>query len=299
MNISQKIRRRIAERWCRLASVLMRCKRRWYEWRARNAPRYQNPTPLELDQIERDLSALGIEITDYSPSCEDFRAFQAENYFPEDYAGGSNNGVWSEKILEHWIASQRLGLFNYCPSDVYVDVAAASSPWAHAVRTRKGIEAYAIDLGKVADAYSTLSYYRVENATATKFHDASVKGASLHCAYEMFVGNDDVRFIREVARMLAPGGKVVILPLYMHTHYCAYSTLEYFGKGHSDPAAKEYVRPDCEGIPSSRKYDAAMLKHRVLDAIVSEGMSYELLALRNKSELGEGVYCHFILEIHR
>lgn len=299
MNIARKIRRRGVEQWCRLSYAVKRCRRRWYEWRARHAPVFRNPTPLELDLIERDLRALDIEITDYSPSCEEFLAFQAGNYFPDDYAGGRNSGVWSEKILEHWIASERLGLFNYSASDVYVDVAAATSPWAHALRSRKGINAHAIDLGKVADAYRTLPYYRIENATATSFPDASVKGASLHCAYEMFVGNDDVRFISEVSRILAPGGMVVILPLYMHTHYCAYATPEHFGKGHSDPAAKEYVRLDCEGIPSSRKYDAATLKSRVLDAIVSEGMTYELLALRNKSEFGEGVYCHFILEIRR
>ncbi len=277
--------------------ILSNCVNGWYEWRVRNAPRYNNPTPDELDQIERDLRALGIIISDYSPSAEAFRAFQAENYFPSEYIGGRQNTVWDEKLLEHWIASERLGLSNYGTSDVYVDVAAACSPWAHALRVRNGIESYSIDLGEVGEAYRNLSYYRFENATATNFADSSVKGASLHCAYEMFVENDDVLFITEAARILVPGGKVVILPLYMHTHYCAYSTSEYFGKGYSDSEAKEYVRLDCKGVPSSRKYNAAMLKSRVLDTIVSEGMNYTLLALRNKVELGDGIYCHFILEI--
>lgn len=297
MDIMQTIQRYGVAGCARKALDLAMRKSGWYEWRVRNAPRYNNPTAAELDQIERDLRALDIEIMDYSPSAEAFRAFQAENYFPGDYLGGRNNAVWDEKLLEHWIASERLGLDNYAPNDVYVDVAAASSPWAHAVREHKGVESYAIDLGEVGDSYKNLAYYRIEDATATSFANASVKGASLHCAYEMFVGNNDVRFVSEVARILAPGGKVVILPLYMHTHYCAYSTPEYFGKGYSDPSAKEYVRLDCMGVPSSRKYNAAMLKSRVLDTIVSKGMSYTLLALRNKAELGEGIYCHFILEI--
>jgi hypothetical protein len=184
-------------------------------------------------------------------------------------------------------------------SDVYVDVAAANSPWVYEVKNRKRIDAYAIDLGEVGEAYQSLPYYRIENATATSFPDASVKGASLHCAYEMFSGNDDVKFVSEIARILSPGGKVVILPLYMHTHFCAYSTPEYFGKGHSDPVAKEYVRLDCMGVTSSRKYDAAALKSRVLYAIISNGMSYRILVLRNKSDFGDGIYCHFILEITR
>ena len=299
MNILQKIQRHGVAKSAKIAFSMIeaRCKSAWDDWSVRNAPIYNNPTSDELDQIERDLRALGVEIFDYSPSPEAFRAFHAENFFPEEYVGGRSNPVWDEKLLEHWIAFDRLRLDNFGVGDVYVDVAAASSPWAHATRKFLGIEAYAIDLGEVGEAYKNLSYYRTENATATSFPDASVKGASLHCAYEMFLGNDDVLFIREVARILAPGGKVVILPLYTHSHYCAYSTREYFGKGYSDPTAKEYVRLDCMGVPSSRKYNAAMLKSRVLDTIVSEGMSYTLLALRNKDELGVGIYCHFILEI--
>lgn len=297
MNVLQKIMHYGVMGCARIG--LGMCKNGWYEWRVRNAPRYQNPSPDELDQIERDLRALDVDIVDYAPSAQGFKAFQSENYFPDDYVGGSDSLVWDEKLLEHWIASKRLGLLDYAASDVYVDVAAASSPWAHAVRVRQGVEAYAIDLESVGRTFKHLPYYRIENATATSFPDASLKGASLHCAYEMFLGDDDTRFVREVARILAPGGKVVILPLYLHTHYCAYATREYFGKGYSDPAAKEYLRLDCMGVPSSRKYDAAMLKSRVLDPIVSEGMSYVLLALRNKTELGAGIYCHFILEISK
>lgn len=301
MNILQKIRYYGVVESAKIAfsMICAGCKSAWDTWRVRNTPIYNNPTSDELDQIESDLCSLGVEIFDYMPSPEAFQAFQSKNYFPEDYLGGRSSVVWTEKLLEHWIAFDRLKLNNFRSGDIYVDVAAASSPWAHAVRKYLGIEAYAIDLGAVGEAYKNLPYYRTENATATSFTAASVKAASLHCAYEMFLGNDDVQFIREVARILAPGGKVVILPLYMHTLYCAYSTREYFGKGYSDPTAKEYVRLDCLGVPSSRKYNAVMLKNRVLDTIVSEGMSYSLLALRNRVELGKDIYCHFILEICR
>jgi len=97
------------------------------------------------------------------------------------------------------------------------------------------------------------------------------------------MGDDDTNLLVEMGRILKPGGKVIIVPLYMHTHYCAYSTPEYYGKGYSDSAAKEYVRLDCFGIPSSRKYDAQMLKTRVLESIERLGMRYQLLALRNKT----------------
>ena len=115
----------------------------------------------------------------------------------------------------------------------------------------------------------------------------------------MFQGDHDKLLIKELARILRPGGKVIILPLYMHTHYCAYATPEYFGKGYADTDAKEYIRMDCYGVPSSRKYDAQRLKERVLAPIQQAGLRYRLLALRNKSALGTGIYLHFILEIEK
>lgn len=276
-----------------------RLRRRIDPWRFRNAPRYANPTESELARIEADLSGLSIAVADYAPPPDRFRQFQQEAWFPEGYHGGLASGVWDEKLLEHWIAADLLDLERWVAEDIYVDVAACNSPWAKALRERIGLSAYAIDLAPVGRAYTDLSYYRSEDATRTTFADGSVKGASLQCAYEMFLSEQDGLLIHELARILRPGGKAVILPLYMHTHYCAYSTPEYFGKGYADVNAKEYIRMDCYGVPSSRKYDAQRLKERVLDSIRQAGLSYRLHALRNKAALGTGIYCHFILEIEK
>ena len=300
MSIIEKVRRHGVAGSARKAISLVNRKvsLRYHRWRTRHAPRYANPTADELGSIENDLRMSGITVHDFPHPPAAFKAFQAERWFPPDYHGGMHGAVWDEKLLEHWISSELLGLMNYGPDDIFVDVAAANSPWAHALRERRGLSAYAIDLCP-GMKYRHLPYYRIENATKTTFPDASVKGAALHCAYEMFMGEDDTRFIEEAARILQPGGKVVILPLYMHTHYCAYASPEHYGNGFSDPAAKEYIRSDSKGIPSSRKYDAATLKKRVLGPIESLGLRYRLYVLRNKADFGNNVYCHFILEITR
>lgn len=266
------------------------------KWRCRNAPRYTNPTDAELLEIERELRKTGINVQDYSPPPSGFSAFKAAGYFPADYHGGIQSGVWEEKLLEHWIAAEMLNLFKYGKGDIYIDVAACGSPWAQVLRARHQIQTYAIDL-EVPLAFSMLDFYREENATKTNFPNSSVRGMSLQCAFEMFLSSDDVDFIVEIKRILKPGGKVVILPLYMHTHYCAYSTPDFFGKGYSDTDATEYVQMGAWGVPSSRKYNAKTLKERLLNSIEREGLEYEIYALRNKEELGEGIYCHFILEI--
>ena len=271
----------------------------YYRWAVRDAEAFANPTPQELDAIEKKLSSLGIAIHDWSPPAADFAAFRAAGYFDQAGYASADGSVWDEKILEHWIAAERLGLMTYQPGDVYLDIAAGNSPWAQILRTRLGISATAIDLEEAGAAYRDLPYYRTGDATATGLPDASVRGVSLQCAYEMFMRDDDVKLLEELARILEPGGKAVVVPLYLHTHYCAYATPEYYGKGKADARATEYVCRDWNGIPSARFYDAQELQNRVLAPIERLGMRYRLLALRNKSELGQGIYCHFVLEITR
>ena len=299
MSVVEKIRRHGLKGSLRKMLTKFKNKSGYTKWRFRNAPVYANQVVDELDIIEGDLARLGVTLHDHAPPPAQFKLFLQEAWFPPNYHGGMNSRVWDEKLLEHWLASEMLGLMRYGQNDNYVDVAAASSPWAKTLRERRNISAYAIDLCEIGDDYKTLPYYRVESATATSFADSSVKGVSVHCAYEMFMGSYDTKLISELRRILEPGGKAVILPLYMHTHYCAYSTPEYFGKGYSDSSAKEYVRLDCSGVPSSRKYDSKKLKERVLDPIEAQGMQYRLHVLRNKHDFGQGIYCHFILEIEK
>ena len=184
------------------------------------AERYQNPDIDELSSIERDLLALGVPVESYEPDPDQFQFFLQKQWFPTYYHGGHEGGVWDEKLLEHWISSELLGLHEFGPADIYVDVAAASSPWARILRDRLGINAFAIDLGPIPDEYSGCECYRQEDATRTSFQNGSVRGISLHCAYEMFMKDDDIRLIAEISRILRPGGRAVILPIYMHTHYC-------------------------------------------------------------------------------
>lgn len=273
--------------------------RKYYLFIYRNASRYQNPNIEELRFIENVLVALGVNVESYGPHPDQFKDFLQKQWFPAYYHGGYEGGVWDEKLLEHWISSELLCLHEFEPADIYVDVAAASSPWAKILRDKLGFTAFAIDLGAVPDEYRGIEYYRQEDATNTSFQSDSVRGISLHCAYEMFSRDDDILLIAEISRILRPGGKAVILPLYMHTHYCSYSSPEYFGKSYCDPNAHEYIHVDCWGIPSSRKYDAINLKSRVLDAIDKHGMKYRLRVLRNKNDFGKNVYCHFILEIEK
>lgn len=95
---------------------------RYPAWRFRDAPQYASPTPTELLAIEADLRTLGVSTEDYAPPVDRFERFRAERWFPSDYHGGSTGEVWDEKLLEHWIASEILGLGEFGADDIYVDI---------------------------------------------------------------------------------------------------------------------------------------------------------------------------------
>jgi SAM-dependent methyltransferase len=266
--------------------------RRMVRLQARGVPEYRAPDAAELARIERDLAALDMPCADLRLDPAAFRAFCARMPFPADYHGGIDGGVHDEKRLEHFVAWHLLGL-ERGEAGPYVDIAACASPWAKLLRER-GLEAYAIDL-EIGGDYAALPYYLQRDATRSGFADASIGAASLQCAYEMFVGAHDTELVAELGRVLRPGGRAVISPLYMHTHACRYQTPEYLARFPGDPGATTYVRRDIWGVPSSRKYSARTLRERVWDPALAAGLVPTLHVLRNGAELGEGIYLHFVL----
>ncbi len=258
--------------------------RPYYLVKHRRAPRYRNPTESELLDIEEELEKIGVKVEPYCIQMDALDRFKKQFAFPESYCRGKSSSLIEEKYLEHFLAYTLAGLVDFdrrC--DIYVDVAASSSPWALMLRDR-GYQAYAIDID-TGVSYNHLDYYMAMDAKETTFADASIKAMSLQCAYEMFLGEDDSLFLDECSRVLQPGGRVVIAPLYLDTEYCGYSTPEHFRKGYAAEGATEYLRSDSWGIPFSRKYSPAHLKTRILDRITQRGMGYRVYKIDNKGEL--------------
>lgn len=276
--------------------VKRRARKGYHLLRTRGVSVYRNPTEQDLANIEFRLKELQIPCFDFVVEPAEFWDFVHKASFPGVYHGGVGGGVYCEKLLEHYVAWKFLSLDDPAYGS-YIDVAACSSPWAMILRGM-GIESFAIDLSVSAE-YSSLDYYRQENATRTNFKDGEIGRASLQCAYEMFLGGDDVDLLSELSRILKPGGRAVVSPLYMHTHPCYYQSAEYYGKPYGDAGAKAYVRLDCWGVPASRKYSPETLKSRVWDKAIGVGLQPKLFALRNKSEISPEIYLHFILVLEK
>lgn len=258
-------------------------------------PEWKDPDENDFIKIESQLKQQGIAFTEITIDKSDFETFKTQFNFGSDFYGGPNTRVYEEKILEHFIsykfAIQKMG----SNLDIYVDVAAANSPWAKLLRD-KGYNAYAID--RSPSRFKNLEYYKTMDATATSFHEDSVGSVSLQCAYEMFNHDDDIKLIHELRRILISGGRAIISPLYMNTHYSGYCSPEFWDKSEFHPIdAKVYINIHSGGIPFSRKYDAEQFSKRIVKTIQENNLDYHLYVLRNGKEIDPNIYCHFILEI--
>ena len=144
-----------------------------------------------------------------------------------------------------------------------------------------------------------LPYYLQGDATASRFDSASMGSASLQCAYEMFQGDADTRLLKELGRVLKPGGRAVISPLYLHTEACYYQSPDHYGRDVGDAGATRYLRHEVWGIAASRKYSPQTLRERVWEPALAAGLRPGLQVLRNAADIGPNIYLHFILTLDR
>lgn len=157
------------------------------------------------------------------------------------------------KMLEYYISYRWLDLG---PDDTYIDIAAQDCPFAFFVRDQFGCRAYRQDL-----FYLDKGIHGADiggNAARIPLQSGSVSKMSLHNSLEHFEGRSDIRFFREAQRLLRPGGRLLVAPLFIGE---AYSTVKDAGWVDEDGVKHLWG----EGARFARWYDLAHFKSRILD----------------------------------
>jgi len=147
------------------------------------------------------------EFKDYCFRYEDIYQTYRESY----------KDLFSEKALEHFIS---LTFTRLSEKSKVIDIANAGSPFPAIVHKKFGCDVWSNDLifdrGMQRDSWHTkIGGDACDLPIEDNFFDLAV----LHCAFEMFESDADSRLVQKAERILKPGGKLVIIPLYMNEIY--------------------------------------------------------------------------------
>lgn len=253
------------------------------------------PHDPALDEIlVGQLRHAGFALEDVVIDVADYRRFVNEGgyrHFAFYYHGGRDPDA-AEKMLEHYLAARALRLG---PDDVYVNVASYDSPVPRVYEHLYGCRAYVQDLIYPAGLHGD----RIGgDASRMPVPDGFATAMALHNSFEHFEGDSDVRFIREAGRVLRPGGRLCVLPLFLHTEYAV----------QTDPA----VHPR-EGVPfepdatlycahgwrnrHGRAYDVPHLVTRIRENLGD--LRLTIGVVRNAHEVHPSCYVRFVARFER
>ena len=113
----------------------------------------------------------------------------------------------------------------------------------------------------------------------------------LHCSFEHFENDADMRFLGEANRVLGKGGRVSILPLYLFSEYAIQTNPVCVPKGYSfEDQAKLYCVKGWQ-IHHSRFYDVPHLLKRVKSNLGQLDMT--IYVIKNEKEVDPSCYVRF------
>ncbi len=277
---------------CRLASRKMKTAFLWnYYFSSLREPKTMSPKMLQPDvgHIENELKDRGVNVAHFRVEKSDYESYlnQARYERFASYYGGGKASNFAEKSLEHFVAARMLDL---SPDDTYIDVASENSPAAEIYHKLFGCKTYRQDLIFPKGVHGTTiggdaCEMPISNDFATKM--------ALHCSFEHFEGDSDIRFIKESSRILKRTGKLCILPLYLFDEYAILTDpVVVPRKGVLfDPEAKLYCTKNW-GERHGRFYDVPHFVSRILD---NSDLRATVALLQNEKEVCSRCYLKFIV----
>lgn len=236
-----------------------------------------------IPEIQKKTS---VSILPFSIDKEEFEEYLLSNAYSSHGYGKSVR----EKALEHFVS---LKILKPKADDVFMDVASMDSPVTQIVKKLYGSTVYRQDLsyppgireGNVGS-----------DAGSMPFPGNAITFMTLHCSFEHFEGDADTRFIREAARVLKPGGKVCILPLYLASQFVNQTDTS---ANQKDLVFDEgaIVRDHPAKQRFGRLYSIDKLKERILDHCGS--LVPTIYVVENEKDVDPLCYLKFILVLEK
>jgi SAM-dependent methyltransferase len=204
-------------------------------YRRLREPKTQSELTLNEPAIRAALEASPIPIEELTLDPQEVQRWVTSADYGTRHSGYYSDNI-AEKSLEHFLVSRLLELQ---PGNIYIDIASQNGVAAEIYERFYGVNAYMQDLTFEPGIHGNrIGGDAGRLPLPAQFADA----LGLHCSFEHFEGDTDIRFIREAGRVLKPGGRCAIVPLYLCDHYACLT----------NPLLS---------VPSRVRFDDAMMLH--------------------------------------
>jgi SAM-dependent methyltransferase len=166
-----------------------------------------DPAP-HVEEIHSRLQAAGLAckelVLDIGSFAEYFWRAEYSLRYPDYYRGNL-----PEKAVEHFVA---LSLLQLNEHSTFIVIASEGSPLPEIAERMYACRSFAQDIMYEAGIHGNKIG---GDACAMPVPDAMAASSSLTCSLEHFEGDADTRLFRELVRVLKPGGRIVVVPLYL------------------------------------------------------------------------------------
>lgn len=240
-------------------------------------------------KILADLKGLGVEARNFVIDLKKYREYFEKAGYEKKYPSYYSFNI-HEKSLEHFIAAELLSLKK---GEIYVDIASETSPVPEIYRNLFHCETYRQDLSYPAG----INGDRIGcDASKMPVNPEFADKMALHCSFEHFEGEADANFIKEASRVLKPGGRCCIVPLYLFERYAIQTDPGQHGSVEFEPDAIIHCSNGWRNR-HGRFYDAEHLKRRVLDNL--NGLNYTVFRIVNAKDVHASCYVKFALLLEK
>lgn len=268
----------------------------WWTYAVRwRGARPEPHPPLDTEQVAAALAALDVEFVPYRINVAAFAKHVAAYDYPKFYAAGpmDEGGLRDQKILEYAVS---LELLDLRATDVLIDVASQWSLFPDMVRKTIGATVYQQDLIYPPGIHDHLIG---GSAAEMPLPDAFADALVLHSSFGHFEGCADTGFITEAWRVLKPGGRVVIIPLFVSPYYAILTDPLVDRRGVVfDEGARVVMSPWWHNR-FGRLYDAPTLDRRVLTPAARQGFRATIYHVLNAKEVHPGAHLSFVLVLRK
>jgi glycosyltransferase involved in cell wall biosynthesis len=236
------------------------------------------------DLISSSLRQLGIEVVDYIVDIDEYKQFFQDAGYIKNFP--QYNFSLPEKSLEHYLAVEFL---KFNSSDIYIEVGSEADVASKIYPHLYGVSSYVH-----SSAYPSGINQNMIGGTVTNLPlpDGFATKMAVHtfCSLEE---DADMGFIKEAARLLKPGGRVCILPLYLFDEY-AVQTDPVTAISTGGVKFEEDAIVYCSlgwGHRHARFYDPQHLFDRIYRNLI--GLKLKIYRIKNAKQVDDSCYIQF------